>query len=76
MNLIPTTKNKNENPDVPKNRDDKPDVPKNRDNKPDVEPTRTSGNEVDKDKPADPCSSPIDAITVIRTDIFLFIGKV
>ncbi|CAG5121963.1 unnamed protein product, partial [Candidula unifasciata] len=40
-----------------------------------IEPTRTSGTAANKDTPADPCSSPIDAITMVRTDIFLFIGK-
>lgn len=41
----------------------------------DVGPTNPP-DEVDKNAPADPCSSHIDAITVFRTEIFLFIGKV
>uniref|UniRef100_A0A0B6Z285 Peptidase metallopeptidase domain-containing protein n=1 Tax=Arion vulgaris TaxID=1028688 RepID=A0A0B6Z285_9EUPU len=48
--------------------------PTYRPNTPDIEPTKTFTNEADTN-PADPCNSPIDAITVIRTEIFIFIGK-
>ena len=39
----------------------------------DVNPTPNGG---DDETPPDPCTTPFDAITVIRTEVFLFIGKV
>ena len=38
----------------------------------DVNPTPKGDDEV----APDPCTTPFDAITVIRTEVFLFIGKV
>ena len=48
----------------------------------DVTPRHRGGYDVnptpkgDDERPPDPCTTPFDAITVIRTEVFLFIGKV